>query len=124
MASSRYVSSLIGGLAAEIKLALTRIFEHVLDHGIVIGRASDQTASVNLAGHFYWVTTPAVADTEFTVAHRFQASAPYLLMQVLPLDAVGSQIVPLKVTRVADTNRVYLSSSTASAPICIYVEGS
>lgn len=81
-----------------------------------------QRASTNLRGHLVGpVTTPAVANTEFSVAHRF-ASAPYLVLPVLP-NETDAEIVPLKWTRAWDANRIYLSSSVTDAMIYLYVEG-
>jgi hypothetical protein len=112
----------MGGLAPDTKRALTHIFDYVLSQ-IRFGRPDHQTAAQNLPGQFYQATTPASANTEFSVPHFFAGTAPYLLIPVLPLDVVNGQIVPLKVTRAADTQRVYLSSSATSAPVAFYLEG-
>src|SRR5512147_718687 len=122
MADKNYLLSLMGGLPPDAKRVLTNIFDYLLKT-IRFGRPDHKTASVNLAGQFYQATTPAVANTEFTVPHYFAGTAPYLLIPVLPLDTVNAQLVPLTVTRAADTNRVYLSSSATSAAICFFLEG-
>ena len=122
MADRSYIQSLLGGLDTNTKRALIGIFDYLLKNNLRVGRPDADTPSVNLAGHFYTATTPASANAEFTIPHRFNA-APYLLIPVLPLDGVNTEIVPLKVTRAADASRLYLSSSATSTPICVYVEG-
>lgn len=121
MADAAYIKSLMGELDAKVKKAFTPIWDYLLAN-IRIGRPIDRTRSTNLQAYFYTVTTPAVADKEFSVAHGL-GTTPYLAMQVLPLDAVNATVVPLTVTRAADASRIYLSSSTASAPITLLVEG-
>lgn len=76
----------------------------------------------NVGGGFFHVTTHATPGSEFTIPHGF-GRIPYLLLPVLPLDVVGSQLVPLTVNRAADDKRIYLTSSVASAPITVAVEG-
>lgn len=120
MATSSYVASLLGGVEQGLKRALTFAFEYVL-RNLRFGRADDQSASENFQGYFYSATTHATANTEFSVAHSL-GQTPYLVIPVLPLDAVGAKIVPLTVTRAADDVRIYLSSSVESAPITLYVE--
>lgn len=79
-------------------------------------------ASLNMKGHLYsGITTPAVANTEFTVPHSF-ASTPYLVIAVLP-NETDAQIVPLKWTRAWDAKRIYLSSSVVNASVHLYIEG-
>ena len=50
------------------------------------------------------------------------AAVPYYMIEVLPVRIVGAQIVPLRVTRAADTNRIYLASSVVNAPFMIALE--
>lgn len=81
-----------------------------------------QSAPTNFDGAFLQGTTPATPGEEFTIAHGLP-NTPYLLVPVLRLDVQGAQLVPLTVERVADGRRIYLSSTVASAPIAILVEG-
>jgi hypothetical protein len=121
MATSSYIDTLIGGLETSTKKALKSAFDYVLK-GLRFGRPETATASENFAAAFYEATTHAVADTEFSIEHGF-GRAPYMVIPVLPLDTPDARIVPLMVTQAADTKRIYLSSSTASAAIRLYVEG-
>ena len=65
--------------------------------------------------------TSSVADTEVAVVHNL-GSAPRVAFPCLDLGTVGAQMVPLKVTRAADTSRLYVSSSSTSAAFTIFVE--
>jgi hypothetical protein len=121
MASSSYAKSLLGGLPAEIKTALARVFEYLLDGNVRFGPVEHQTRTTNFAGVYLLGTTASVAATEFTLAHGL-ATVPRVLWPVLDPQAVGGQLVSLTVTRAADGVRVYLSSPSTSAPIAVYCE--
>lgn len=119
------IESEIAGLSQEKdKPIWKRIFREVAKT-ISVGPVDVDTgkrASINLRGHLYsGITTPAVANTEFSVAHSF-ASTPYLVIAVLP-NETDAQMVPLKWTRAFDAKRIYLSSSVVNAKIHLYVEG-
>jgi len=120
MANPSYVTSLLGGLKPEERASWRRVWEHVLTD-MAFGSVEDQAASENMRGHFYTATTPSTADTEFNVAHGL-GSAPRLAFPVLPLNTVNAQSVDLKVTRAADSQRIYLSSPSTAAVIFLYVE--
>lgn len=66
-------------------------------------------------------TTPADSTTEFSVAHGLQ-NAPRLVLPVLDVTQTGNQFVTLTVTRPADSKRVYLRSTSTSAPITLFIE--
>jgi len=120
MATSSYVEALTGPLPADQRAVSKRVWDYVLA-SLTFGPVE----ALKRAGNFqaYWLsgTTAAVANQEFSVAHGL-GRAPYLAIPVLPLDAVGSQLVPLRVTRAADASRVYFSSSAVSAAVWILVE--
>lgn len=121
MASASYIEALVGSLPTEHRRALKEVFTYVLGN-LRLGPPDDQARSENLQAYYYEATTPAVADTEFSILHGL-GRAPYLVVPVLPLSVQGAQLVPLTVTRAADATRVYLSSSTTNAPITVLVEG-
>lgn len=120
MAKASYVEALAGGLDSTLRRALRAIFDYVL-RNLRFGRYEASKPSENFQAYFYTATTDAVANTEFSIAHSL-GRTPYLLIPVLPLDVVNAQIVPLKVTKAADAQRVYLSSSTTSAVIHVLIE--
>ena len=125
MADLGSIESDLQGLSQEKdKPLLKRIFREVVKT-ISFGPvdvSSGSRASTNLKGHLYsGITTPAVANTEFSVAHRF-GSTPYLVIPVLP-NETDAEIVPLKWTRAWDAKRIYLSSSVTNAKVHLYVEG-
>jgi hypothetical protein len=101
-------------------LRIFRAFLKDIRFGHPTGDVPDPT--LNMAGGFYHGTTPSTPGTEFTIAHGF-GRVPYLAVPVLRLDAVGSSIVPLTVSRVADEKRLYFTSTVASAPVSLAVEG-
>ena len=120
MANPSYVTSLLGGLDATDRAAWKRVWDHVLTD-VAFGAAEDQGSAENMRGHFYTATTPSTADTEFNVAHGL-GSAPRMAFPVLPLNTVNAQSVDLKVTRAADSQRIYLSSPSTAAVIFLYIE--
>lgn len=123
MSDLGFVLRELQGLPVADRVIFTRIFTDVLKNmriGHPIGTQPDPLT--NFAGGFFAATTASVANTEFSIQHGF-GRVPYLLHPVLPLDQLNAQIVPLKVTRVADDKRVYLSSSVVSASITVAVEG-
>jgi hypothetical protein len=120
MATAGFVEALLGSLDATTRKAFRAVFDYVL-RNLRFGTPQHGTASENFQGYFYETTTAAVANTEFSIVHGL-GRVPYLVIPILPLDAVGSKIVPLTVTRAADSSRVYLSSSVTSAAIVLYVE--
>ena len=120
MAKASYITTLLGGLAADDRKSWQQVFTYLLDN-LRLGQPVDQERSENFQAYFYAGTTPAVAGTEFSIAHSF-GHAPYLVVPVLPLQ-VGAQLVPLRVTKAPDVARIYLSSTVANAGICLLIEG-
>lgn len=114
------VDVLLGGLEANTKRVLQRVFEYVLKNWR-FGRPGHQVRTENFTGAFLEGTTHSVANTAFSIEHGLE-HAPYLAIPVLDLQTVGSEIVPLAVAQAADSRRVYLKSAETSAPISIYVE--
>lgn len=125
MADLGVIESELAGLSQEKdKPIWKRIFREVVKT-IAFGpvdRDAGKRASVNLRGHLYGpITTPAIVNTEFTVAHEF-GSVPYLMLPILP-NETGAQIVPLTWSRAWDSKRIYLKSSVAGASVFIFLEG-
>lgn len=121
MATPSYVDTLLGGLPIDQRRVWKSVWDYVLGN-LRFGHAEDGTPSENFPAGFYTATTPAIANTEFSIKHGF-GKAPYLLIPVLPLDVVNATIVPLTTSRAADNARVYLKSSASSAPITVFLEG-
>lgn len=123
MADLGFIESEIKALPVELRPTFLRIFRGFLKDirfGHPTGSAADPM--VNMAGGFFHGTTPATPGTEFTIAHGF-GRVPYLAVPILRLDSVGSSIVSLTVARAADDKRLYLTSTEASVPISLAVEG-
>ncbi len=120
MASLSGVEAELNRLPGDIRQPLRNAFTETLKR-LRFGRGSGQ-ASENFAAGFLTGTTPSTPGDEFSLTHNFGV-APYLLIPVLPLDVVGSRLVPLTVSQAPDARRVYLTSTIAGAPITVYVEG-
>lgn len=121
MAKSSYAKALIGNLAADIKTSLGKVFEFMLDGNLRFGAIENQQRAENFAGIFLTSTTAAVTNTEFSIAHGL-VSTPRYVMQVIDPRSVGSQQVPLTVSRAADSKRIYLTSASTNAVFTVYCE--
>lgn len=117
MANKGYVDALLNSLEPALKQALKPAFEHVLTWAAL----GDQTKATNFGWYRLSSTTAATAGEEFSVLHGLDV-APSKLIPVLDLTAVGSQLVPLTVSRAPDSKRVYLTSASTSAVFLAYVE--
>lgn len=120
MADKGYIKSLLNGISdwPSARKALTLSFQEVLDN-FTAGPIDDTKRAINGQTYFFKATTPADALTEFTIVHG-QGQAPFWIRAIAPTDAVNAQLVPLTISRVADEQRVYLTSSSTNATI--YVE--
>lgn len=114
------VEALVGGLDSLIKKALIAVFDYVLKN-LRFGRPGHQEKTENFQASYVEGTTHSTADTEFSILHG-RETAPYLAIPVLDLQAVGSRMPVLEVTRAADANRIYLSSPEEDIPITLYLE--
>ena len=121
MAQAQYVESLLGGIDRNTRRALRAVFDYVLSN-LRVGRPTVGRREGNLQLYAIEGTTASVADTEFSIAHGLN-TPPYLAFQVLSLQSEGSRMVRLRVTRVADSQRVYLSSPDTDAPVTLLIEG-
>lgn len=121
MANSGYTESLMGGLDRNVRRTLRAVFDYVLAN-LRFGRPVVNERADNFQMYTIEGTTHSVANTEFSIEHRL-GTPPYLALQVLDLQAEGSQMVRLTVERAADSRRVYLSSPDTNAPITLLIEG-
>jgi hypothetical protein len=120
MADISYIKSVFGSTPDAVKKAAEQAFTYLLNNltlgGVDVGRRAKNF-------QWYWLqgTTSSNANAEFSIAHGL-GKAPLVMLQVAPLNEVGAQVVPLTVSRAADASRVYLRSSSTSAPITLLVE--
>jgi hypothetical protein len=85
-----------------------------------MGVPDHQTRATNFQAYFEQSTT--ASDTgEFSFAHGL-GQTPHLAIPVLDLSQPGARMVPLEVSRAADGRRVYLKSTSTSAPMMVLVE--
>jgi hypothetical protein len=117
MASKGRIDAALNALPQELRVPLRDAFYEVLD----AWRLGDGRRAENAQWYQTEFTTPGVAQTEFTVAHGME-SAPGRFVPVLRLNEVGDQIVPLSVSRAADSQFVYLKSSSTGAVMSGYFE--
>ena len=124
MATVGHVETLCGGIDSAVRKAIVASFTYVLKN-IRWGRPGEideQVMAENISAVFLHGTTPAIANTEFSIEHGL-ATTPYLLIPVLDLQTVGSSVVRLTVAQAPDMRRVYLKSPDTSAPFTVLVEG-
>src|SRR5580700_10278438 len=81
---------------------------------------SQSDRGCNLRWYPLGFQTSSVANREVAIPHGLP-STPYLVVPCLDPSMVGAQLVPLKVTRAADQQFIYLSSPTVSAPVVVFV---
>lgn len=120
MAKSSYADSLTGGLPDGIRLAFRRFAQYFFNN-LRFGVPGDSVRAENFQAYSLAGTTSSVASQEFSIAHGL-GTTPYLLLPCLNLANVNEQLVPLTVSRAADASRIYLKSSSTSAPFRIWVE--
>lgn len=120
MASKGFINSLLNSLPDDIKRILVPTFQYTLDT-LRFGHPDDGKRAENFQIYWFSATTPAIANTEFSIHHGLQLT-PTLCIPVLPLDVVGASFIPLTVTRVADTERVYFKSSSTNTNFSVGLE--
>lgn len=120
MASKGFVQSLLNSLPDDLKRVLVPAFQYTLDT-LRFGHPDSGKRAENFQIYFFSATTPAVANTEFSIHHGLQLT-PTLLIPVMPLDEVGASLIPLTVTRIADTERVYFRSSSTNTSFTVGLE--
>ena len=117
MADISYVKSQLSAFESEQRVALTRVFEHVLKATLRIGPERAE----NVALQPYETRTHTTADQEFQIEHGL-GRVPRVLLAGLKLDTANLEIVPLKVTRAATSRFLYLSSAETDVPIVVWVD--
>lgn len=123
MADLGTIEQEINSLPAAIRPTMLRIFRAFMkDMRFGHPKGEQPDPMTNFGGGFFHGTTPSTPGDEFTIAHGF-GRTPYLAFPALRLDAVGSSVVPLTVSRVADDRRVYFTSTEADAPVTLIIEG-
>jgi hypothetical protein len=121
MADKGYVNGLLSAIPdATTKRVVQKAFEYVLDN-MRLGAPEHQRRATNLQSYWLEASTPAAANEEFSIVHGLNA-VPAWAWPMLELDKPGAKLVPLEVTRAADNKRIYLRSSSTSAPIVVLVE--
>jgi hypothetical protein len=120
LADLGYVKSVLRQIPDETtRRALDTVMTHLLGN-IRIGVPEHHSRAVNLQSYFQTSTT-AASTGEFSIAHGLPA-APRLGIAVLDLSQPGAKLVPLEVSRAADAQRIYLKSTSTSAPMWLLVE--
>lgn len=85
-----------------------------------LGVPEHQTRAEN--SQQYWENSTTASDTgEFSFQHGLPTTPRYAI-PVLELDKPGAQVVPLEVSRAADSRRVYLKSTSTGAPVLFLIE--
>ncbi len=117
MAAFGNIDRILNALDASIRPTLSAAFEY-LCREIAIG---DNTKAENFSWYRVSGTTHATANTEFSIAHGMD-HAPSKLIPIVQLDSTGGALVPLVVSRISDSKRIYLKSSSTGAAFVAYLE--
>lgn len=117
MGSKGKIDVAINALPQEMRVPLKDAFYHVMD----AWRVGNSDRAENAQWYRVTSTTSSVAFTEFAVPHGL-GSAPLQVFPVLDLTQIGSQLVPLQVTRASDAQFLYLRSASTSAVFTLMVE--
>jgi hypothetical protein len=117
VAALGYLDTILNALDATIRVPIKSAFEYVTRE-LALG---DNTKAENFSWYRVTGTTHATANTEFSILHGMD-HAPSKLIPVVQLDAAGGQLVPLTVSRVSDSKRVYLKSSSTGAAFIAFLE--
>lgn len=120
MADKGTVELLLNALPSAQRRPIGDAVKHVIDtwrHG----QPDEGQRATNGQWYLRSSTTPSTANTEFSIVHGLGA-APTAIYPVLFLNQVGSQLVPLTVSRAADSRRIYLKSTSTSAQMFVWVE--
>lgn len=118
MADIGSVEAELGSLPAEHKKSLVAAFRYVLNN--LSWTRQDRGRAQNAQMYYTTGTTSSNANEEFSLAHGLGV-VPSYIVPILPLDEVGSQIVPMTMSKAADNKRVYLKSSSTGASITVLV---
>jgi hypothetical protein len=125
MANSSYLATRLSALPVEQRVAVIAAFDYICAN-LKAGRANPGETQPVRQSNFQWyplsATTPSTPDEEFIVPHGLPFT-PYNLIPCLPLTTTGMSLIPLTVTRPADSRNVYLSSSVGDADVTFFVEG-
>lgn len=105
---------------ADEKRALTEIFKALLSGGVSLGEPTHQALAGNLSAH-YFASTSAASTGEFSIAHGL-GSPPSLGILALDLRQAGAQLIPLEVSRAADSKRIYLKSTSTNAAFVLLAQ--
>lgn len=117
MATKGYLDQLLNALPPDIKNPVSAAFQYMADNW----RFGDGDRAQNAQLYKFTGVTAATANEEFSIRHG-AGQTPSKLIPALDLTQIGSQIVPLTVSRAPDDQRIYLTSSSTGATFITYVE--
>jgi hypothetical protein len=125
MATSSQAKTLLGGVETNLKAALSRVLDYIIEKSFAFGpidASASQTATTNFAGRYVKVTTSATSGQEVAVAHGL-GRTPNVMWQVVSPTVVNAGFVgDLTVSRAADETRLYLTSADTGVVFWLYVE--
>jgi len=125
MATSSHAKTLLGGVDAALKRALSEVLDYVFNNSLAFGpiEANEpRTKTTNMAGRYLKVTTSGTANQEFSVAPGL-GRAPNVCWPVIhPKVVNGVMLGDLTVSRAADEMRLYFASPSTGVTGFLYVE--
>lgn len=100
--------------------AVLQIVEH-LSGTLVFGAIDPDKRKATNFQMFHQPSTTGPSTSEFTIAHGMDV-VPKIAIPVLDLSQPGAKIVPIEVSRAADSRRIYLKSTSTGALVSWLVE--
>ena len=119
MARIGELESLLGGLETQARRVLIQVMR-ALAPNLRFGPVDHRTKAENFSQYFV-VSTTAASTGEFSIEHGM-GRTPYLAHPILDLTDSNARLVPLDVTRAADSHRVYVKSSLTNARFGLLLE--
>lgn len=123
MADIAYVRSALKGIPdPTTQRVLLTVFEHVLGN-LTVGAVDPTNKKATNFQWYHQPSTTATSTSEFSIVHHMDRT-PQVAIPVLDLSQPGAKIVPIEVTKSADSRRIYLkvSAGSTNAPISFLVE--
>lgn len=123
MADIAYVRSALKGIPdPTTQRVLLTVFEHLMGN-LTFGAVDPENKKATNFQMYHQPSTTATSTAEFSIVHGMDRT-PQIAIPVLDLSQPGAKIVPIQVSKAADSRRLYLrvEAGSTNAPISFLVE--
>lgn len=121
MADIGYVRSVLKGIPdTTTRTVLLTVFEHLMGN-MTVGAVDPNNKKATNFQWYHQPSTTATSTSEFSIVHGMDRT-PQIAIPTLDLSQPGAKIVPLTVTKAADSRRIYLRSDSTNAVFSLLVE--